>query len=116
MVQVAIDPDDAADDDFSSPQRKKLVSHLRDLGHRFNSYALAELASAAAADPLGKIKELIEGMVAKLVAQANEEASQKTFCDEEQGKSGKEKDAKTMRADTLQNRIETAHSAQDALR
>merc|ERR1719443_363602 len=115
MMQVAVDPDDTADDDFSSPQRKKLVNHLRDLGHRFNSYALAELASAAAADPLGKIRDLLEGMIAKLVAQANEEASQKAFCDEEKAKSGKEKDKKSMRVDTLQNRIETATSAQEAL-
>merc|ERR1712078_56126 len=48
-----------------------------------NSYALAQLASQARSDPFGKIRGLIEEMIAKLTKEAAEEADQKSFCDEE---------------------------------
>merc|ERR1719324_1553661 len=51
------------------------------------SYSLAQLASKARSDPFGKIRGLIEEMIAKLVAEAAEEADQKSFCDEEIGES-----------------------------
>merc|ERR1719159_662834 len=72
---------------------------------------MMELASSAAADPFEKIKGLISDMVAKLVSEANEEASQKSFCDEEKAKSAKEQEAKSMRSDDLQSRLDTATSA-----
>jgi len=103
------------DGDSQTPQRRQLVQSLRDLGHKFNSYALAELAGAAAADPFAKVRKLIEDMIGKLTAEANEEATQKVFCDEEKAKSGKEKEKKSMRADELQNRIDTATSSKASL-
>merc|ERR1719230_589427 len=70
-----------------------------------------ELASSAASDPFEKIRGLISDMIAKLVTEANEEASQKSFCDEEKAKSAKEKDAKSMRSDDLQSRLDSATAA-----
>merc|ERR1719379_2467868 len=70
-----------------------------------------ELASSAAADPFEKIKGLISDMVAKLVTEANEEASQKSFCDEEKAKSAKEQETKSMRSDDLQSRLDSATAA-----
>merc|ERR1719160_1334645 len=92
-------PEDGAenDDEKTAVVRSKLISQLKTLGHKLNSYAMMELASSAAADPFEKIKGLITDMVAKLVTEANEEASQKSFCDEEKAKSAKEQDAKSMR-------------------
>merc|ERR1719265_946231 len=109
----AKDPFDGAegDDEKTAEKRSKLVGQLKNLGHKLNSYAMMELASSAAADPFEKIKGLISDMIAKLVTEANEEASQKSFCDEEKAKSAKEKDAKSMRADDLQSRLDTATSA-----
>merc|ERR1719265_3048212 len=106
-------PEDGAEDDDekTAAVRTKLVSQLKGLGHKLNSYAMMELASSAAADPFEKIKGLISDMIAKLVTEANEEASQKSFCDEEKAKSAKEKEAKSMRADDLQSRLDTATSA-----
>jgi len=113
-VKVFVQGDDdylTADDAGAAPQeREKLVGHLKELGHRFNSYALAELAGAAAADPFAKVRSLISDMIAKLTAEANEEATQKAFCDEEKTKSSAEKDKKSMKVDQLQNRIDTATS------
>merc|ERR1719321_1467981 len=73
---------------------------------------MMELASSAAADPFEKIKGLISDMVAKLVTEANEEASQKAFCDEEKAKSSKEQEEKSMRSDDLQSRLDSATAAQ----
>merc|ERR1719409_2461319 len=92
-------------------KRSKLVDQLKMLGHKLNSYAMMELASSAAADPFEKIKGLISDMIAKLVSEANEEASQKSFCDEEKAKSAKEKEAKSMRSDDLQSRLDSATAA-----
>merc|ERR1719506_1859471 len=74
-----------------------------------------EMASAATEDSFSKIKGLIEEMIAKLVAQANEEASQKDFCDEEKAKSKKEQDAKVMRSDDLKSRIDAATASKSQL-
>merc|ERR1719498_1708479 len=98
-----------------SPVRAKLVSHLKDLGHKLHSYALSELAGASVADPFEKIKGIIEDMVAKLTAEMNEEATQKAFCDDEKKKGTAEKEEKSMRADELKNRIHSAKAKKDSL-
>jgi len=109
--------DDFSDDDApptaadpTVPTRGKLVQKLKDLGHNFGSYALMELAGSAASDPFVKIRGLIEDMIAKLLKEAQEEATQKAFCDEEMGKSNKAKEEKTMTLDKLQSRIDKATS------
>merc|ERR1719263_2433696 len=73
------------------------------------------MAGAAAQDPFEKIRGLVEDMIAKLVAEANEEATQQAFCDEEKAKSDKEKSTKMMRADDLRSRIDSATAAKDTL-
>merc|ERR550514_2352580 len=47
-------------------------------------------------------------MIAKLVTEANEEATQKAFCDEEKSKSIAAKDEKTMTIDQLASRMDKA--------
>merc|ERR1719443_868061 len=115
--------DDSAqsvDEDKETKMRSKLVTKLREMGHKFHSYTMMELVSAAASDPFEKIRGLLGDMIAKLVTEANEEASQKAFCDEEMGKSNKEKEAKTMRIDKLQAKLDhataTTAELQDAIK
>merc|ERR1719386_291171 len=69
---------------------------------------MMELVSAAASDPFEKIRGLLSDMIAKLVQEANEEATQKAFCDEEMGKSNKAKTEKTLTLDKLQSRLDKA--------
>lgn len=109
--------DDFSDDDTpaqpvvaADPTRAKLVQKLKDMSHSFGSYALMEMAGSAAMDPFVKIRGLIEDMIAKLMKEAQEEATQKAFCDEEMGKSNKAKEEKTMTLDKLQSRIDKASS------
>merc|ERR1719265_2414885 len=67
------------DEKAQSPEdekRQRVVQKLKSMGTKFSSYALMEVAGAAATDPFEKVKGLIESMVAKLTAEANEQATQ----------------------------------------
>merc|ERR1719161_2210149 len=50
-----------------------------------------------------------------LVAEANEEATQQAFCDEEKGKSNKQKEAKTAKLDELNARLDQASAKTEEL-
>merc|ERR1719393_696597 len=62
----------------------------------------------ASSDPFVKIRGLIEDMIEKLLKEAQEEASQKDFCDEEMGKSKTSQAEKTATIEKLQTRIDGA--------
>merc|ERR1719261_221398 len=100
--------DDDDDDSKDAVMRSKLVNKLKGLSHEFKSYALMEMVSVASSDPFEKVRGLIEGMIEKLVTEANEEATQKAFCDEETAKSKKAQAEKSMTSDKLKSRIDTA--------
>jgi chromosome segregation ATPase len=73
--------------------RSQVVGILRKLSKNAHSYKLMQLVASATSDPFGKIRGLIEEMIAKLTKEAAEEADQKSFCDEEIGESkGKQAD------------------------
>merc|ERR1719217_1111600 len=65
-----------------------------------------QLASVASSDPFVKIRGLIEDMIEKLLKEAQEEATQKAFCDKEMGASKKSQAEKTATLDKLQARID----------
>merc|ERR1719388_436979 len=73
------------------------------------------MVSAASSDPFEKVRGLIEEMISKLVNEANEEATQKAFCDEEMGKSKKAQAEKTMTVDKLTSRIDKASTTKAEL-
>merc|ERR1719443_2853698 len=78
------------------------------MSHKFGSYALMEMAGSAAMDPFVKIRGLIEDMIGKLLKEAQEEATQKAFCDKEMGASKASEAEKTMTLDKLNSRIDKA--------
>merc|ERR1719379_690479 len=100
--------DDGDSDDAKDEVRVKLVQKIQQLGKKFHSFGLMQLASVAGSDPFVKIRGLIEDMIAKLLKEAQEEATQKAFCDEEMGKSTTSKDEKTATIGKLQTRIDGA--------
>lgn len=108
--------DDAStDDDKKAAIRSNLVKALKTLSHKVGSFAMMELASSASTDPFEKVKGLITDMIAKLVSEANADATQKAFCDEETAKSKKEQEVKSMRSDELNSRLDTAAAAKAEL-
>merc|ERR1719498_416671 len=116
QVKGKIAKRDVGDDyDKDTAIRQKLVNQLKDLSHKFSSYALMEMVSVASADPFEKVRGLIEGMIEKLVTEANEEATQKAFCDEETAKSKKAQAEKSMTADKLTSRIDKAATTKATL-
>merc|ERR1719377_402962 len=103
-------PDDDDESDAVAAKRGKVVDILKKLGKTTHSFAFAQLASMATSDPFVKIRGLIEDMIAKLLKEAEEEATQKAFCDAEMGKSKTSQEEKTMTLDKLQARIDGASS------
>merc|ERR1719191_2670371 len=103
------------DDDHAEAKRAAIVAKLKAVARESHSFALMEMATSAGADPFGKIKGLIEDMIAKLISEANEEATQKAFCDEEMGKSKKSQEEKTPTADTLKPRTDKATATTNQL-
>merc|ERR1719238_1590458 len=99
-------PDDDDESDAVTAKREKVVGILKQLSQKHHSFAFAQLAHMATSDPFVKIRGLIEDMIAKLLKEAEEEATQKAFCDAEMGKSKKSQDEKTMTLDKLQSRID----------
>merc|ERR1719420_284702 len=102
------DTDD--EDDKTADRREKVVNLLKELATTQKSYALNQMAAMARSDPFVKIRGLIEDMIAKLLKEAQEEATQKAFCDEEIGKSKKAQEAKQTKIDEYQTRIDGASS------
>merc|ERR1719463_646025 len=64
----------------------------------------------ASSDPFVKIRGLIEDMIAKLLKEAEEEATQKAFCDKEMGASKKSQAEKSATIEKLQTRIDGAEA------
>merc|ERR1719454_2369106 len=79
----------------------EVLSIVKKLAQEHHSVALAQLASRISAvlrigsrngdDVFAKVKGLIEQMIAKLQAQAAEEATEKAYCDEEMAKTEEKK-------------------------
>lgn len=105
------------DDAEENQELRAAVSHKLDgLGRKYHSFALMSLASCARSDPFVKIRGMIEDMIEALLKQAEEEATQKAFCDEEMGKSKKSKADKESKLDKFQARIDKASSALEELK
>jgi hypothetical protein len=96
--------------------RDRVSSMLKKMARRYNSFALMQAASEAAKDPFVKIRGLIENMITKLEKEAQEEATQEAFCQEENTKSAKSRDQKSARVDKIQARIDEAKASKDALK
>jgi len=91
------------------------VRFVRDLGKKHHSPALAQLASrmnsalrlvsANSADPFGKVRGLITDMIATLEKEAEEDATQKAYCDKEMSETAASKDEKSTDVESLTTKI-----------
>merc|ERR1719506_312838 len=106
----ARDDADAADD-----SKARALKSIEELGRKLHSTALVALAYRAAEDPFGKIRGMIEDMIAKLLQEAAEEATQKAFCDKEIGESMTSKADKEGKLEKVNARLEKAESSMASL-
>jgi len=97
------------DEDVETAQRRAgAVRVLRGLAKKYNTFGLLELSMSAQSDPFGKIRGLIESMIAKLTKEAAEEADLKSFCDEETAESKKKQADLSAKLDKTNARIAKA--------
>lgn len=69
--------------------RSRAVRVLEGLKKKFHSFRLVQLAARARSDPFGKIRSLVEDMIASLEKEAAEEATQKAPSRASEGKAWK---------------------------
>merc|ERR550537_957545 len=97
------------DEDVEQAQRRAAaVRTLRSLAKKYNTFGLLELSMSAQSDPFGKVRGLIESMIAKLTKEAAEEADLKSFCDEETAESKKKQADLSAKLDKTDARIAKA--------
>merc|ERR1719159_1169621 len=69
--------------DGRSPSQARVADYLRIKGKELNSRVLATLAMRVNADPFVKVRKMIKDLIARLQAEAAEEAEHKGWCDTE---------------------------------
>jgi len=104
----------------------EVVNLVKKLAREQHSVALAQLASRLSAvirygatagdDPFVKVKGLINDMIAKLMKEAEAEASEKAYCDEEMAKTKAKKEELTDDIEKLTSKIDSATSASERLK
>merc|ERR1719324_1029589 len=104
----------------------EVVNLVIKLARDQHSAALAQLASRiqtlirysskSGDDPFAKVKTLIQEMIAKLMKEAQAEASEKAYCDEEMGKTKAKKDELTADIEKLTAKIDKAIAASTGLK
>eukprot|EP00747_Dinoflagellata_sp_TGD_P159489 gnl/TRDRNA2_/TRDRNA2_177898_c0_seq2.p1 gnl/TRDRNA2_/TRDRNA2_177898_c0~~gnl/TRDRNA2_/TRDRNA2_177898_c0_seq2.p1 ORF type:complete len:701 (-),score=244.96 gnl/TRDRNA2_/TRDRNA2_177898_c0_seq2:162-2168(-) len=91
------------------------VSYMKRLAKKQHSTALAQLASrmasavrlgASSQDVFAKLKTMIDGMIAKLEKEAQEEATKKAYCDKEMSETKAKKDDKSAGVQKLTTKID----------
>jgi len=106
--------------------KEEALRFVRDLAKKSKSPALAQLASrmgsamrlstAAGEDPFAKVKGLITDMVATLEKEAEEDATQKAYCDKEMSETTAKKDELTSESDSLSTKIAQAAASSTKLK
>lgn len=111
---------------LSSGKGNQIVRVLKKLASSQNSPALSQLASrvqsairlgsSTGEDPFAKVKQLVSDMLAKLTKEAEEDATQKAFCDKEMAETKAKKEDKTAEADKLSTKVEQKEAQSSKLK
>jgi len=104
----------------------EVVTLVKKIGREQHSPQLTQLASRIASamrigaasgdDPFAKVKELISGMIERLLKEGEEEASHKAYCDEEMGKTKKKRMELAHDVEVLTGKIDKAKATSAKLK
>merc|ERR1719321_183154 len=104
----------------------EVVSLVRRIGKEQHSTQLTQLASriasvmrsssASGEDPFVKVKELISGMIERLLKEGEEEAQHKAYCDEELGKTKQKRAELDHDIEMLTSKIDKAKATSQKLK
>jgi len=96
--------------------QQQAVTAIKNEGLRLGSPILTALAMQVAIDPFKKVKQLIQGLVERLLTEAAGEATKKGFCDTEIGKATKDRDFRWTRVKKLTAGISLLQAKEDSLK
>jgi len=89
-----------------SPLQKNVAAFLQARAEKFGSRILSMVASKIADDPFAKVKKMIDGMITRLIEEANEEADHKGWCDTEMAQNKHTREDKTEDVNTLSAQVD----------
>lgn len=96
-------------------RKTRALDVLNEEGQRLNSLALTSLATQSAGDPFKKVKDLIQKLIERLLAESKNEATKKGFCDTELGKARKDRDFRFEEANDISADIAGLEAKRDEL-
>merc|ERR1719393_1139942 len=94
-----------------SPQQLEVAAFLSDQGRRLNSRILKALALRVSNDPFKKVTKMIKDLIVKLMEEANGEAEQKGWCDDELATNEQTRKEKTEAIEVLHAEIDQLEAA-----
>merc|ERR1719409_1235963 len=90
----------------TSPTQLSVAAYLNDRGIAINSRILRVLAMRVSEDPFKKVSKMIKDLITKLMEEANGEAEQKGWCDDELSTSEQTRVTKTEETEALHAEID----------
>jgi len=101
--------------ELSQAQRDSTVELLAKEGIRLKSQPISMLAMKLAGDPFAKVKDLIQGLIERLLKESIGEATKEGFCNEELGKAEKDRDFRYQEVKTLNVEVASLELKKDEL-
>jgi uncharacterized coiled-coil DUF342 family protein len=95
--------------------RMLIASMLKRDGAKLKSTLLASLATSIQADPLAKVKKLIQDLIERLLHEAAEEANQKGWCDKATADAKQKRDYAAEEIETLNGEMAQLQARRDKL-
>ena len=83
------------------PPAERVARFLQQRAAALNSRVLSAVAGRAGADPIAKVRTMIEGLITKMQAQANEEATKNGWCNAELASNKATREEKADEVDSL---------------